>query len=343
MLRYDFEERKVLQFLRRHKVKRAAVQLPEGIRLQLPEVARVFEGAGVKSVVMASSCHGACDLADVEAKLLGCDALVHYGHASMGLPTCLPTLFVEARVKDSPLGAVEQALPKLKFKRAGLLTTVQHIGYLKKVANFLRSHGIKPVIGKPGVRARYPGQLLGCDFGCARSIVSRVDGFVYLGTGEFHPIGAALATGKEVALVNPVSGGFKTITPPPNNFLRMRKAMISRAAAGERLGVVVSTKPGQARFRLAADLAERLRRKGREVHLVAVDEVDPTGLGDFGFDALICAACPRIPIDDAERFEQPILTPFEAAVMLGEVPFEPYRLDEVRKWDFEKKGLRQLV
>jgi 2-(3-amino-3-carboxypropyl)histidine synthase len=233
-----------------------------------------------------------------------------------------------------PLEVVEQALPKLKFKRVGLLTTVQHITHLRRVAKLLRSRGIKPFIGKPGLRAKYPGQLLGCDFGSARSVAPRVDGFLYVGTGEFHPLGAALATGKQVLATNPISEGFKLLAPDVEAFLRRRKAMIARAAAGERFGVIVSTKPGQARFKLAARLVEDLRKAGKVAHVLAVDEVRPEELGDFGLDGFICAACPRIPIEDVERFESPILTPFEARVMLGKAKFRPYQMDEAGKGDF---------
>jgi 2-(3-amino-3-carboxypropyl)histidine synthase len=123
-------------------------------------------------------------------------------------------------------------------------------------------------------------------------------------------------------------------------FLRERKKMIFKAAGGEKFGVVSSTKPGQARLRLAAELLAELRRNERKGELVVVDEFNPESIGDFGFDALICAACPRIPIDDAERFEQPILTPFELKVMLGAYPLEPYKFDEVKKEDFEKRFKR---
>jgi len=252
----------------------------------------------------------------------------------MGIPTCLPTLYIEARMPADPLKVVERVLSELKFKRVGLLTNVQHIAHLQGVAKLLRSRGIKPFIGRPGPRAKYPGQLLGCDFGCARSVATRVDGFLYIGTGEFHPLGAALATGKQVLVVNPISEEFKALAPDIDAFLRRRKAMIARAAAGERFGIIVSTKPGQARFKLAARLAGNLRRAGRVAHVLAVDEVRPEELSDFGLDGFICAACPRIPIDDAERFERPILTPFEARVMLGKAKFEPYQMDEAGKGDF---------
>ncbi len=331
---YDFERARVKRFLKQHRAKRAGIQLPAGLKRHLQEIVEPFAGVDVETLVLADSCYGACDPADAKAKQLGCDVLVHYGHADMGMSTCLPTLYIEARMPADPLRMVERALPELKFKRVGLLTTVQHIAHLRGVAKLLRSRGIKTFIGRPGPSAKYPGQLLGCDFGCARSVAARVDGFLYIGTGEFHPLGAALATGKQVLAVNPISEGFNVLAPDVNVFMRRRKAMIARAAAGERFGVIVSTKPGQARFKLAVKLAVDLKRAGKVAHVLAVDEVRPEELGDFGLDGFICAACPRIPIDDAERFEQPVLTPFETQVMIGKAKFQPYRMDEVTKGDF---------
>ncbi len=328
---YDFEAVEVGRFLKRHRAKLAAIQLPAGIRPHLPEIEAIFVKTGVETRVLADSCYGACDVADAKAKQLGCDVLVHFGHADMGLPTLLPTLYVEARVRASPLEAIREALAGLGARRIGLLTTVQYVSHLKEVVEFLRSRGVEPLIGGRGLRAKYPGQLLGCDFSCTRSIAGRVEAFLYIGTGYFHPLGAALVTGKRVFAVNPISGGLGETPLDLSDFLRRRKAMISKAAAGKRFGVVVSSKPGQARFKLAAKLVEDLRRSKRDAQLLVADEVKPEELGDFEFDAFVCAACPRIPIDDAERFERPILTPFEARVMLGKVKFEPYRMDEVRK------------
>jgi len=331
---YDLEPRKVARFLKRHKAKRAAIQLPAGLRPHLPEIEATFEGVGVKALILADSCYGACDLADVEAKQLGCDALVHYGHSDMGLRTSLPTLYVEARMATDPLEAVEKALPKLNFKRLGLVTTVQHIGFLPKISKLLRSRGIKPIVGKPGTRARYPGQILGCDLGSAKSISDEVDGFLYIGTGKFHPLGIGLATGKDVVIVNPISGGCERLFSGTEDFLSRRRTMISRAAACERFGILVSVKPGQARFKLAASLVDEFKRAGLTARLLVLDEISPEKLDDFKLEAFVCAACPRIPIDDAGRFSQPILTPFEARVMLGKEKFEPYKLDEVRPSDF---------
>ena len=251
----------------------------------------------------------------------------------MGLKSSLPTLYVESRVKMSPLDSVKLALPELKFKRVGLVSTVQHVGHLEEVAKFLNSKGIQTIIGKPGSRARYPGQVLGCDVGCAKAIAPVVDGFIYIGTGDFHPLGVVLATGKEVVVINPISNGFKIFTPDQGRFIGKRKAAVAKAALSKKFGVIVSTKVGQARFNLAKNIVDVLRQNGREAHLLAVDELTPEGIGNFDLDAFVCVACPRIPIDDAERFERPMLTPFEVEAMLGKVPFEPYLIDEVRLED----------
>ncbi|HDI13040.1 MAG TPA: diphthamide biosynthesis enzyme Dph2, partial [Hadesarchaea archaeon] len=293
MLKYYLEEKSVRRFLKRYEAKRVAVQLPSGLRPKLPEILRVFEEMGVEPVIIGESCYGGCDLGDAEARRMGCDVLIHYGHADMGLKTCLPTLYVEARMPVDPADAIESALPQLDFKRVGLITTVQHISYLHDVAELLRTHGFEPFIGKPGRRAKYPGQLLGCDFGCARSVSSLVEGFLYFGTGEFHPLGAALATGKKVLAVNPVSSSSKRISPDIGDFLKRRKAVISRAAAGERFGIIVSTKSGQTRFNLATRLVKELKHAGRTASILVMNEVRPEELNDFEFDALVCTACPR--------------------------------------------------
>ncbi len=326
---YDFEEGSVRDFLKRTGAKKAAVQLPAGLARHLPEIERVYSDIGVEMVLIANGCYGACDLADDTARKLGCDVLVHYGHADMGLKSNLPTLFIEARVKRNPLEAIKLALPQIKFKRVGLVSTVQYVGYLDEVAKLLNSQGIETVVGKKGYRTKYPGQILGCDVGCAKAVSPVVDGFVYIGTGDFHPLGVVLSTGKQVFAINPISNGFKVFTPDQGRFIGRRKAVVAKAALGRSFGVIVSTKIGQARLNLARKIVELLKKDGREAHIIAVDELTPENIGNFGFDAFVCVACPRIPIDDADRFEKPVLTPFEVEVMLGQVPIEPYRVDEV--------------
>ncbi len=331
LMQYDFEKSRVKEFLEQHKAKRAAVQLPSGLRPKLDEINEAFDEAGVELVVMANSCYGACDLADGDAELVGCDVLIHYGHSDMGLKTRLPTLYVEARSLQRYNEAITFALPELRFNKVGLITTVQHVGLLNLLSSALLERGIEPVIGKPGPRAKYPGQILGCDMGCVRN--AKADAFLYFGTGRFHPLGANIVAGKDIFSLEPSTGALTKISES-GALIRSRRAMISRGASADNFGVVVSTKAGQARPSLASHLVSELRRGGKEAEIVVVNDLTPETLGDYDFDAHVCTACPRIPIDDAKRFEKPILTPFETRVLLGKANFEQYEFDEFKKSDF---------
>ncbi len=328
---YELEEERVRRFLRSRGARRAAVQLPEGLRRYAGEIAEQLGREGVEAVFLGTSCYGACDLAEEEARRAGADVLLHYGHADMGLPTSLPVLFVEARMRVSPVEAVIGAVKGEGLGRMGVVTTVQHVGFLPQVLDALSSLGFRPLVGRPGGRARYEGQVLGCDLSSASSLREEVEGFLYFGTGRFHPLAVHLATGKPVLAVNPLTGRRERISSP-EEFLRRRRAVMMKAAGASSFAVVVSTKPGQARFGLAESLMERLRKEGRRAVRVVVDEVRPEPLLELGVEAAVCAACPWVPLDDAPRFELPLLTPPELLQLLE--GREEYRLDSVEASDF---------
>lgn len=326
---YDFESEKVKRFLDQQAVNRPAIQLPEGLKRYLDEIAPVFEESGVEPLILADSCYGACDIADTNANRLGCDGLIHYGHADMGFKTSIPTLYVEARVKRNPIRFFKDALPNLEGLIWGLTTTVQYIGWIDRVREYLEDNGVRSVIGDPGPRVKYPGQVLGCDFSCAKSVAGEVDGFIYFGTGRFHPLGIAIATKKDVAIINPIAEGHEILSPELDDFLNQRKAVLLKAAACKRFGVLVSSKKGQQRLAIAEELTNLLRENGYDAQLFLQDELNNERLYDFNVGAFVCTACPRIPIDDVEVYDRPILTPFEARVLLGEEEFRPYKLDEM--------------
>lgn len=326
---YDLDPTSVRNFLTKESIETVAIQLPSGLRPEVSRIKRIFDEEGVDVLFLSDACYGACDIAGERAKDLGCDALIHYGHSDMDISTPIPTLYVEARIEADPFKALERALPELRDSVWGLTATVQHVQYLEGVEEFLEGEGIESRIGDPGSRAKYPGQILGCDWGSARSVEGEVDGFIYLGTGKFHPFGIFLATRKPVISVNPLTDGYEIVKPEIGEFLRKRYAMLSRAESCQRFGVLVSTKPGQSRLSLSKDLERRLEEHGYDAYVLIVDEVDPQSLGDYDLEAFVNTACPRLPIDDAGIFDVPILTPFEVEVLLGEKEWDHYGLDEL--------------
>ena len=87
-------------------------------------------------------------------------------------------------------------------KTIGLATTVQFLDYVDEIKNYLESKGKEIFIDKMG--QKYEGQLLGCDHGGAEKIKDKVDAFLYVGTGVFHPLGIAINIDKEVFCYDPI-------------------------------------------------------------------------------------------------------------------------------------------
>ena len=158
-------------------------------------------------VISCSPCYGACDVALEEARRCGADKIIQYGHSAFAVRSSIPVEFIEYRTPVKFRKLLGRALKELKdFRRVGLVTTVQHIGQLDDIRKFLESRGKKVSVGKHGGRARYNGQILGCDLGSIKSVEKEVDCFLYFGGGVFHPLGGALATEKPLLAVDPFTG-----------------------------------------------------------------------------------------------------------------------------------------
>jgi len=323
MLLYDLEEEKIKNFLQNTKAKKVGVQLPPGLRGYWSEISRFLEECGVEGTLIGSSCYGACDLADSDALTAGCDALLHFGHADMGLETLIPVLYVEARALIDPSPSVERILSSITERKLGLTTTVQYLSYLDKLAKILSSRSFEVQIGRPSGRAKYQAQVLGCDVGSATSIADCVEAFLYVGTGSFHPLGIAAATSKKVISVNPFGGKEEIFA---DDFLRWRKGVIAKSLSCKTFGILLSTKKGQWRPGLARKIEQELKKAGKKCVTFIQDEIHLEELKDFGLEAYICTACPRIALDDARVAGETVLTPFEVEVMLGKRGFEPYSL-----------------
>ncbi len=321
MEQFDFELERVFKIIKDKNFKLVGLQFPEGLKRQAVEVARnIKEKTSASVIISGNPSFGACDVDTILAGKV--NILFHFGHASMG--EYENVVFIEARSNINVLPAVEKALPLLKARKIGLVTTVQHVHKLNEVSEFLRKNGKEAVIGKGDSRVRYPGMILGCNFSSARVDCEE---FLYVGSGFFHPLGVAIATKKRVIAADPYLN--EAVEVNPERFLRKRSGYIAKAMDARVFGIIVSTKSGQNRIRLAELLKELTKKRNIEAHVIMMDLVTPEQLLAFKVDAYVNTACPRIAIDDAERFHVPVLTIQEFEILLGERKWERFEMDEM--------------
>lgn len=320
---YDLDLEKAMDLIQKSGAHRVGLQAPEGLKRAMPAVARQIEDkTGAFVIISGDPCFGACD---VDMQLCReVDLMLHLGHAELeeGPDN---VIFLEARMKEDLRDVVEKAATVLKARRVGLATTIQHVHKLDQALEALKKHGIQGVVGPAGGRVRHAGQVLGCSYNTARGLDA--EEYLFIGTGQFHPLGIALATGKRVVIADPVTGEVSEIDTDP--MLRRRFGAISRAEEAKSFAILVSKKPGQRRMALAQRLKELGEAGGREMFLVYLDNIEPDRLLNLGAEAAVSTACPRVALDDAARYRIPILTPPEFEVLLGKRKWGEYEFDEI--------------
>jgi 2-(3-amino-3-carboxypropyl)histidine synthase len=323
MMFFDLEEKRLQEEIKQRKPKIVFLQLPEGLKPAAPRLASVVEDAGALPIVSSDPCYGACDLPVSEAKLLGADLIIHYGHTPLTMNTDIPIVYVEARAKIGIKKALTAALPHLEsWSKIGLVTTVQHVHQLDEAKKLLEAAGKTVFVGDAD-SAKHAGQVIGCDFGNAQSVSGKVEAYLFVGGGRFHAMGVALATGKPTIVVDPYEEMAYPIQDEARRVIMQRWGNISAAKEAKSFGVLISLKSGQMRLRAAMDIKEKIEQKGLKATLLALREVTPSALMQFpSIDAFVNTACPRLSLDDAPHFSKPLLYLNEALVLLGELSWE---------------------
>jgi 2-(3-amino-3-carboxypropyl)histidine synthase len=293
-----------------------ALQFPAGLKRRAAGYAAQLREAGFAVIISGDPCYGACDLA--LDTLDHADVLVHIGHTPVDERE---DVVCEPYPVGFDIAVLVNALPLLKEKTVGLVTTVQHIHLIPAMEMFLQGNGIDVRVADGGTRAPNRGQVLGCSFSAARS--THAPEILFVGTGIFHPIGIALSTGARVIALDPLTGIAQEVSG--DTLLRRRFAVMEKARGAKSIGIIVSSKSGQERMALA----ERLSALSPKAVIVTMREVSPDELLNLGFACYVNTACPRLAYDDQVRFPAPVLSPQEFEIICGVRTWGDYAIDEI--------------
>ena len=318
----------LLRDLRAGGYRKVVLQTPAGLVRDASTLSsQLREGTGLAVLTLVRACFGACDPPSPE-EAPGAEAIVTLGHAPIpNMPLRLPTFFVEMRQEGRPADELAAELQRSSLpRRLGLVGSIQHMDLLPPLARELEARGFSPRIGRGGPRLAYAGQALGCNYTGAEQVLPAVDGYLFLGTGRFHPLGLAYAVDRPVWALDPLSG---ELSEPLDRegMIRRRLLTIAQVTGARRWGILASSFDGQNRQGMAFALKARAEARGREADILVFDRLDPRDLVGRALEAYVSVACPRIALDDGEQFPRPILTPPEFLAALGDRPLLPYRFD----------------
>jgi 2-(3-amino-3-carboxypropyl)histidine synthase len=294
----DFE--KIKGEIKKHKARRVLLQIPEGLKIYAIEWVKRLKEPGYELFVSSDPCWGACDIQTPEF----IDLTIHFGHSQL-VKTKKPVIYVAASAKLQLVPVLEKVADILP-ERVGLATTIQHVHMMNEAKEFLESKGKKVFIGKRD------GQVLGCEFSAVEEIKNKVDAFLFIGSGLFHPTGIAYYCQKKTFRADPYTREVEEVDI--NLFLKRKYARIGKAKEAKVFGIIISTKPGQKNLKKAEQVRLELEEKGKEVYLIVGDEISPDRmLGFREIQAFVDTACPRIAVDDSANYPGPVLLPEEVS------------------------------
>ncbi len=323
---YDLELDRVTSEIMERGAQKILLQLPDGMRPFAFQLVEAIERATDATVLLSGdSCYGACDIALNQARELGVDLIVHYGHTEMVKISEVPVIYVHARIDIDVDRLVKAVLPALKEYRAvGLTTTAQHAHHINEIKEKLSEEEVIVVVGQGSGKTPLNGQILGCSYVTTISIVKEVDAYLYVGGGKFHPIGIVMSTGKPVVTANPFNEKVSLISEEDlMGIAKKRMAAITMAKNARLFGILVSSKPGQNKLDDAQRLEEKIKKQGKKAVIIYLDEIRAEHVNNYSEpEILVNTACPRIAIDGIEGINRPMITVKEIEVALG-----------LRKWE----------
>ncbi|MFA5993295.1 MAG: diphthamide synthesis protein [Candidatus Pacearchaeota archaeon] len=235
------------------------------------------------------------------------------------------TIFIDARYTGeiSLNEDITEFIKETKIKSIALFASVQFLN-LKKVESQLVELGIKVNITK-AKRAAEKIQILGCDvYGNSfkDKIIEKSDLILYIGDGEFHAKALLISqiysgNVKDVIVYNPVSGKMKVMgIQDVEVIINKLRSNLRKFVNSSKVGIIVSTKPGQSYLELAEKLKKQLEKQGKKIFVFVDDNINLSCLEDFNFiEVWVNSACPRIGFDD--------LTSTNSVVVNVKEAFEP--------------------
>jgi 2-(3-amino-3-carboxypropyl)histidine synthase len=201
----------------------------------------------------------------------------------------MKTIFIPAKFK------ARITVPKLKIKqKIALVTTIQFLDQLKSIQKQLEKQGIKSIIA---------GQVLGCNVEAATRIQDKIQAFLYIGSGKFHPLSIAMALKKHkpIYIYNPLTKEFSKLKQEDiNRAQAKKKAAKIKFLSANKIGLLVSTKPGQNKARIAEKIRKNLEKKGKKCYIFLFNDFNQEQLENFPeIEAWINTFCPGLSLENS--------------------------------------------
>lgn len=325
---YNFEIHKTVWNIKKNNSKRVALQMPEGLLIYSLIISDILEQiCNVETVVMGDVTYGACCIDDYTAKALDCDFIVHYAHSCLvpidSMSIKVLYVFVTINIDETHLiNTLKRNFPV--GSTMAVFGTIQFNPTIHSIKAKLETDETHPLfLIPPQLKPLSKGEVLGCT--SARLNKDYFSSMIYIGDGRFH-LESSMIHNPDIPAFryDPYSRKFTREYYDQQQMSDVRESAIATAKLAKTIGIILGALGRQGNPITLSNLEEKFIANGFKVVKIILSEIFPQKLAMFDdIDAFVQVACPRLSIDWGYAFNKPLLTPYEAMVML----------DSDKKWD----------
>lgn len=194
----------------------------------------------------------------------------------------MKTVFVSVKIKNEPnYSKIGKLIKEIPEKKLALCYSNQFIEVADKIYE------------KFSERFVYKTQVLGCS---NPKFPEEVEGILIIGQGKFHSV--SLAYESELPTYILENNLIKKIEESEiEKMEKKEKGAYLGYLNAKKIGILVSTKPGQERLKKALEFKDQV--KDKKVYIFASNNIDVSEFENFDIDFWVNTACPRMDLVDA--------------------------------------------
>lgn len=193
----------------------------------------------------------------------------------------MKTLFIPAKSKLVINKLKIQEISKKLPKNIAIAYSIQYKNQAEQVKKILsKTHKITKFL-----------QVLGC----SKLKLKNTKAILLIGDGKFHAVSLASETKLPIYILN---NSFSKISKKQIESLEKRqKSAYIKFLNANKIGILVSTKPGQQNLKKAIALKNKLKDKSS--YLFVSNNLDTAEFENFGLNSWVNTACRRLDINDS--------------------------------------------
>ena len=129
--------------------------------------------------------------------------------------------------------------------------------------------------------------------GCSKPKFSKTDAVLLIGSGRFHAISLACETKLPIYILEKHNLS-KITNQDIEKLQKTKKAAYLKFLNANKLGILISTKPGQNRLKHALNIKDQIKKKS---YLFLSNNINTLEFENFTIDSYINTGCPRLDMD----------------------------------------------